>query len=280
MEHQQHGEPTNHGTLLINVINAKKTGFLIASLDTRMVHSGQITLIGETIAATRELKVLGVKLDATMQFTGHIKGKTVAARRMLGHIGSVPRRWHMPGVMAHIYNACIRPAMCYATVLTYGVSRGGDDMYDRVDRLADRLTGGTVTPRRAPHSSSSSRLAAEARRRRLQLAHQYAHSLRHAPPDIHIASPTTTTIRTRSQDTAPKLVTPPVSSVRVAVRHTQDDTRIQSHATLCPQQHRSRSKWSDVTIRGRRGDGEYPRPPSIFTTTTTIIITTPIRSLF
>jgi hypothetical protein len=196
-----------------NVVNAKKTGFLLASLDTRTARIGPtITVMGEAIPATQELRVLGVTLDATMQFIGHIKGKTVAARRMLGHIGGVLRRWHMPGVIAHIYNTCIRPAMCYATVLTYGVSRGGDDMYDRVDRLAARLTGGTVASRRAPHSSSSGRLAAEVRRRRVQLAHQYAHGHRHAPPDIRIAPPITTT-RTRSQDTAPKLVPSPISSL-------------------------------------------------------------------
>jgi hypothetical protein len=196
-----------------NMVNARKTGFLIASLDTRTKCARQtITVMGEAISATQELKVLGVTLDTAMQFTGHIKSKTIAARRMLGHIGSMLRQWRMPGIIAHIYNTCIRPAMCYATVLTYGVSRGGDDMYDRVDRLAAKLTGGALISRRAPHLPSSSRLAAEARRRRLQLAHQYAHSHRHAPPDIRIAPPTTTT-RTRSHDTAPKLVPPPVSSL-------------------------------------------------------------------
>jgi hypothetical protein len=78
-----------------NAVNAKKAGFLVAFLDTRTVRTGQIiTVMGEATPATQELKVLGVTLDATMQFIGHIKSKTVAAPHARSY-------WQRAAAVAH-----------------------------------------------------------------------------------------------------------------------------------------------------------------------------------
>jgi hypothetical protein len=75
--------------------------------------------------------------------------------------------------------------MTYASVKTFGVHETGDDTYDRVDRLACRITShNSGKTRRAPPSVSSERLAAETEQRRIHLTELYARSRRHAPPGV------------------------------------------------------------------------------------------------
>jgi hypothetical protein len=197
-----------------NVVNPAKTDLLIATLSkVPTQHPLSITVAGTTITAKPEIKILGVTWDTGLTFTSHIRSKTKAARRMLGHVTGSLRRWCVPGAITHIYNSCIRPAMIYASTLTFGVNTAGDDAYDRVDRLTSRIVGGGSLARRAPFCASGSRLAAETKESRTRLIELYAHGRRYAPPGIRECVVGPRTVKTRSMDDTFKLEQPYASTL-------------------------------------------------------------------
>jgi hypothetical protein len=111
-----------------NVVNKSKTDLLIATLaHAPITTSASITVNGTIVIAKPQIKVLGVIWDTGFTFLPHIRSKTKAARKMLGHLTGLLRRWRVPGAITHIYNSCILPAMTYASVLTFGVHATGDD---------------------------------------------------------------------------------------------------------------------------------------------------------
>jgi hypothetical protein len=93
-------------------------------------------------------------------------------------------------------------AMMYASVLTFGLQLRGVDRYDRVDRLASRIThcNDAFVHRQAVLTASASLLADEVLRRRQQLMHQYINGWRHPPPQVKRAAASNWSTRARGRD--------------------------------------------------------------------------------
>ena len=133
---------TDHFQELEMSLNIAKTQVMVASVarsPTPHHDIVDILLEQQQLTPSSTLKYLGILLDQSLSFLPHIKSVTGRVRRMLGSLRSTLQRNKQFRSIGRIYASCIRPVMLYALPLLEGVSKSGDDMFHRIDKLAARM---------------------------------------------------------------------------------------------------------------------------------------------
>lgn len=123
-------------------INGSKTQLLITSVSpggaTRLQTPPVIN--GNQIMQVETLKYLGVVFDERITFTKHASLVARKARKMIGAVGTVLRKWKMFKQIKRIYLCCIRPTILYGIAATYPRTAIGRSTLERVNKLAAQMT--------------------------------------------------------------------------------------------------------------------------------------------
>jgi hypothetical protein len=123
------------------LINGGKTALLLASLSPTgaLPLQAPLSVGGIQVTQVDSLKYLGVLFDDRLTFTKHAIATSAKARRMLGAVGGVLRKWHLSKELQKIYTCCIRPVVAYACAVAYPRTAEGRSIVEKVNKLAARL---------------------------------------------------------------------------------------------------------------------------------------------
>jgi hypothetical protein len=140
--------------------------------------SSPLLVNGVAVEQTRTIKYLGVHLDERLLFARHAQSVAARARRMLGAIAAMLRRWHKRVEMVRIYIKCIRPTITYGLAVVYARTEDSRRAVECVNLVAARTVLNTYT---AEYTALITRLhwstiAAIAVVDRLRLMYTYVHN--------------------------------------------------------------------------------------------------------
>jgi hypothetical protein len=122
-------------------LNGSKTELLLTSVapgGAPPLHN-KITLGGSDISITQELKYLGILFDQRMTFAKHASWVSGKARKMLGAIRRVLKRWKLSKQIHQIYLSCIRPVITYGVAVSYPRTKEGQRVIERVNKIAAEM---------------------------------------------------------------------------------------------------------------------------------------------
>jgi hypothetical protein len=167
-------------------MNANKTQAVCVSLAPVPCPPPHLHIDGVDIDFADELTYLGVRFDRRLNMRAHINHVTAKARRKLGGLHTVLRKWKMHAQFGRIFQCVIQPIMTYSLFLTHGRTAYGDNKYGHVQRLAARHSLNRYDIGHAELYKLTGWQTVEeiAHVQRLRLAYDYYHMRKPIPPDI------------------------------------------------------------------------------------------------
>jgi hypothetical protein len=122
-------------------LNGSKTQLLLASVSPGGASELQraITVAGNQVTRTKELKYLGILLDERMNLVKHTTWVSGKARKMLGAVRNILKRWQLTRQIERIYLCCIRPIISYSVSVSYPKTKEGQRMIERVNKIAAEM---------------------------------------------------------------------------------------------------------------------------------------------
>ena len=102
--------------------NPSKTQILCVGKGSECVNPPRVTMCGQTLRVTKEIKYLGVIIDYQLSFTSHIRDVTTRAQNAIARFSRLARnQWGIgPKAMTIIWKCAIQPAITYAAPVWAG----------------------------------------------------------------------------------------------------------------------------------------------------------------
>jgi hypothetical protein len=168
-------------------MNVSKTQAMCVSLAPTPAPPPYLSIDGVDVSFADELTYLGVRFDRRLTMRAHIDKVTGRAKRKLGALHSVLRRYRGVGrQLGHVWRTQIEPILMYSTFIFFGRTAGGDNALEHVQRMAARCT---LNRYDLPTNQMFKRLKWQsiksmAMSQRSRLMYSYWHQIKPRPPEL------------------------------------------------------------------------------------------------